>query len=94
MLKYADYIDVFSYDLGIEFPKNTRINEYSIKLKKSKQPLYKPIYNLELVELETFKTYFETDLKPGFIQLSKSPSSAPILFDKKLNGNLCLCVDY
>ena len=46
------------------------------------------------MELETLKTYFETHLKTGFICPSKSPAGAPILFDKKPDGSLCLCVDY
>ena len=46
------------------------------------------------MELETFQTYIETHLKTGFIRLSKSPVDAPILFDKKPDGSLCLCVDY
>ena len=31
--KYADYADVFSFDLTIELPENTCINKYAIKLK-------------------------------------------------------------
>ncbi len=46
------------------------------------------------MELETLKTYIETHLKTGFIRPSKSPAGAPILFDKKPDGNLRLCVDY
>ncbi len=46
------------------------------------------------MELETLKTYIETNLKTGFIRPSKSPAEAPILFDKKSDGSLYLCVDY
>ena len=46
------------------------------------------------MELEILKTYIETHLKTGFIQPSKSPAGAPILFDKKPDGNLRLCVHY
>ena len=38
--------------------------------------------------------YIETNLKNGFIKPSKSPARAPILFDKKPDGSLRLCVDY
>ena len=41
--KYADYVDVFSFDLEIKLPKNTGINKHAIILKKGKQPPYKPI---------------------------------------------------
>ena len=40
------------------------------------------------------KTYIETHLKTGFIRPSKSPAGAPILFDKKPDGSLRLCVNY
>ncbi len=78
----------------MELPENTNMNEHAIKLIKGKQPSYEPIYTLSPVELETLKTYIETHLKTGFIQPSKSPSGAPILFDKKPDGSLRLCVDY
>ncbi len=46
------------------------------------------------MELEALKTYIETHLKTGFIRSSKSPTGAPILFDKKPDGSLRLCVNY
>ena len=46
------------------------------------------------MELETLKTYIETNLANGFIRFSKSLAGAPILFDKKVDGSLRLCVNY
>ena len=46
------------------------------------------------MELKTLKTYIDTHLKTGFIQPSKSPASAPILFDKKPDSSFWLCVNY
>ena len=37
----------------MELPENISINEYAIKLEDGKQPLYRPIYSLDLVKLET-----------------------------------------
>ena len=65
-----------------------------IELEKGKQPLYRPIYSLEPVEFETFKTYIKTNLANGFIKTSKLPASAPILFVCKPNSSFCLYVDY
>ena len=70
------------------------MNEYAIKLEENKQPSFKPIYSLGLVELKTLKTYIETNLINGFICFFKSPAEASILFDRKPDKSLCLCVDY
>ncbi len=78
----------------MELPENTSMNKHIIELIEGKQPPYGPIYTLSLVELETLKTYIKTYLKPGFIRPSKSPISAPILFNKKPDGSLRLCVNY
>ena len=75
-------------------PERTELNEHAIELKEIKQPLYRSIYSLGLVELETLKIYIETHLKTGFIWPSKSLAGEPILFDKKPGGSLWLCVDY
>ena len=92
--KYADYADVFSFDLAIELPENIGINEHAIELQNGKQPPYGLIYSLRPVELETLKIYIETYLKTGFIWPSKSPTGAPILFDKKPDGSLWLYLNY
>ena len=77
-----------------ELPENTGMNEYAIKLEEGKQLPFGPIYNLGLVELETLKKYIKTNLANGFIRLSKFPTGAPILFDRKSDRRLHLCVDY
>ena len=92
--KYTDYANVFLFNLAINLSENTGINKHVIKLEDSKQPSYRPIYSLRLVELKVLKTYIKTYFKTAFIQSSKSPAYAPILFDKKLDGSFWLCVYY
>ena len=58
------------------------------------QPLYGLIYSLGPVKLKTLKAYIENNLVNGFIKPFKSPTRTPILFDKKLDGSLKLCVEY
>lgn len=94
LVKYSDYLNVFSFDLVIELSKNIGINKYAMKLIRSIQLFYKLIYALSLIELEILKTYIKTYLKIGFIKYFKSTASAPILFNKKINNSLHLCVDY
>ncbi len=68
--EYFDYADVFSSDLVMELPEDTEMNEHAIELIEGKQSPYRPIYALSPVELETLKTYIETQLKTGFIRPS------------------------
>ena len=46
------------------------------------------------MELEMLKIYIKANLASGFIRPSKSPTGTPILFVRKKDGSLCLCVDY
>ena len=92
--EYFDYSNIFSAEYAAELPENTGINEHAIKLEKDKQPLFEPIYSLKLVELKTLKTYIKTNLANGFIRPSKSPTKAPILFDKKPDRSFHLCINY
>ncbi len=92
--EYADFVDVFSPKLAVELSEHTGINDHAIELVDDWQPPYGLIYSLRSVELKPLKAYIENHLASGFIRSSKSPAGASILFDKKPNGNLRLCVDY
>ena len=94
MVKYSDYSNVFLAENAAELPENTGIIEHAIELEEGKQLPLSPIYSLRPVELETLKTYIKTNLANGFIQPSKSPARAFILFDRKPDRNLRLYVDY
>lgn len=65
--EYSDFSDVFLEEKASELPEITNLNQHAIKLEEGKQPLYGPIYSLRLVEIETLKTYIETNLANGFI---------------------------
>ena len=65
-----------------------------IDLQKGKEPHFGPIYSLSLPELNALRNCIEENLEKGFIRPSKSPAGAPILFVKKKDGSLRLCVDY
>lgn len=83
--KYTDFADIFSKNLDVELSKYNRINDYAIKLIKGYQPPYGPIYSIELVALETLKTYIKTSLVNNFIRPFKSLGDALIFFFKKPN---------
>ena len=92
--KYSNYTDVFSPSLTSKLPEHTGINVHAIELVEGQQPPYRPIYSLGPIELETLKTYIETNLANRFIKPSKSSAGAPILFDRKSDGSFRLCVNY
>ena len=93
-VEYSDYNNVFLAENAAELPENIGMNEHAIKLGKGKQPPFGLIYSLCPVELETLKTYIETNLANSFIRPFKSLAGAPILFDLNPDRSFRLCVDY
>ena len=81
MAEYSDYSNIFSAKYVAELLEYTGINDHAIELEENKQPLFSPIYSLDSVELETLKTYIETNLANSFIHPFKSSAGAPIFFD-------------
>jgi len=67
--------------------------DYAIDQQPGLEMQYRPIYNLSEVELGTFMAYTETILSIGFSQVSVSSAAALILFAKKQDSGLWLCVD-
>ena len=59
-----------------------------ITLQEGSRPTFGPICGLSEPELEVLRTYLDKNLTKGFIQPSKSPAGAPILFMKKKDGSL------
>ena len=65
-----------------------------IDLQEGTQPPSGPIYNLLQNEFAALWKYLDKNLAKYFIQHSKSPAKAPILFMKKKDGSLWMFVDY
>ena len=92
--KYADFINIFSSKLAVEFSEHIRINNHAIELVDDQQPSYSPIYSLGSVKLEILKVYIENNLANNFIRPFKSLARALIFFDKQSDNSLRLCVNY
>ena len=58
------------------------------------QPISKAPFRMARIELKELKTQFDELLQKGFIRLSVSPRRAPILFVKKKDRTLRLCLDF
>ena len=92
--EYADFADMFNEAAGSVLPPHRGDLDHAIELIPGKSPPFGPLYNLSEHELGVLKEYIDKNLKSGFISASKSSAGAPILFVKKRDGTLRLCVDY
>ena len=90
---YEEYADVFSTQKA-KILLEHRSYDLAIQIKGDKIPPLGPIYSLSALELETLQEFLEKNTKTGIICPSKSPCSVPVLFVKKKDGTLCLCIDY
>ena len=91
--EYSQFKDLFSKSKGNTLPPHRDI-DHAIETTSDFKPFFGPIYSLSEVELKALKDYIDENLANEFIRPSKSPSGAPILFAKKKDGSLRLCVDY
>lgn len=91
--EYLEYTDVFSEESATHLPKHQPW-DHEIPLEKDTKPKFGPIYSLSEVELGSLRDYIERNLATGYIRPSQSPAGHPIIFVKKSDGTLRLCVDY
>ncbi|KAA0048696.1 reverse transcriptase [Cucumis melo var. makuwa] len=87
-----DYPDVFPEELP-RLPPHREI-EFAIELEPGTVPISRTPYRMAPVELKELKVQLQELLDKGFIQPSVSPWGAPVLFVKKKDGSMRLCIDY
>jgi hypothetical protein len=86
-----EYEDVFEEFPG--FPPKRDI-DFSIDLIPRASPVSKTPYRMSMPELKELQMKLEELLKKGYIRPSVSPWGAPVLFVKKKDGTLRLCIDF
>ncbi len=91
--EYQSYQHLFDKDKASVLPQH-KPYDHEIPLAQDSMPPYGPIYSLSELELKALRTYLDENLATGFIRPSSSPAGAPILFVKKKDSSLRLCVDY
>ncbi|CAK9779336.1 unnamed protein product [Cutaneotrichosporon oleaginosum] len=89
--EFHDFADVFSDDPKHALPPH-RPFDHRIPLEPGTTPPFGPIYKLSPVEMATLHDYIQDSLASGIIRPSESPAGAPILFVKKKDGSLRLCL--
>ena len=67
---------------------------FEIELLPGTSPISKAPYRMAPAELRELQTQLQELLDKGFIRPSHSPWGAPVLFVKKKDGTLRMCIDY
>jgi hypothetical protein len=91
--EYHAYADVFSEGVAKELPPH-RPYDHPIDIEEGETPPFRKMYNMSELELKSLKDYLDDMLGKGFIRPSSSSAGAPVLFARKKDGSLRLCVDY
>ena len=87
----SKFPDVFQSPQGV--PPD-RSDPFTIELEPGTAPLSKSLYRMAPAEMAELKKQLEELLDKGFIRPSSSPWGAPVLFVKKKDGSMRLCIDY
>ena len=87
-----EFQDVFPVELP-GLPPDRDV-EFTIKLLPGTDPISVAPYRMAPTELRELKTQLQELIEKGYIRPSISPWGAPVLFVKKKDGTLRLCIDY
>jgi len=87
-----EFLDVFSSDLPDELVD--REIEFNIDVAPGTQPISKAPYRMAPTGLKELKIQLQELFDKGFVRPSASPWGVPMLFVKKKDGTLGMCIDY
>ena len=88
----TEFLKVFLEDL-VGLPPNRKL-EFTIDLILGSALISQTPYRMAPSELKELKVQLQDLVDKGFNRPSVSPRGAPVLFVKKKDGSLWLCVDY
>jgi len=88
-----EFLPLFSEALAKKLPPHWPY-DHKIPLREGFTSPFGPLYSMFRTELQTLMEWLEENLSKGFIRASSSPAASPIVFVKKTDGSLRLCVDY
>jgi hypothetical protein len=91
--EYHEFSDIFSKG-KVETLSEHRPYNLKIDLEEGQAPPPGRMYSLSPLELGPLRTFIEDNVRSGFIRPTNSLHGAPILFMRKKDGSLQLCVDY
>lgn len=88
-----EYADIFRDQLPNQLPPS-RALDHRIDLVPGSTPPNRATYRMSPKELDELKRQLNELVEHGFIQPSQSPFGAPVLFARKKDGSLRMCIDY
>src|SRR6201992_1758150 len=71
-----------------------RYIDHGITVEEGKKPPFGRMYSMSDAELKVLREWLHDNLFKSFIRASTSSCTSPVLFIKKKDGSLQLCVDY
>ena len=90
-------LDEFKDVMQSELPKKLplrREEDHKIKLEQGAKPPAMGPYRMAPLELEELRRQLKELLDVGFVQPAKAPYDVPVLFQKKHDGSLQMCINY
>ncbi|KAK8918385.1 hypothetical protein KSP39_PZI021868 [Platanthera zijinensis] len=88
----SEFPDVFPAEL-LGMPPDREV-EFSIDVEPGTRPISKTPYRMTPRELEELRSQLDELLERGYIRPSSSPWGAPVLFVKRKDRSMRLCIDY
>ena len=88
----CEFEDIF-LDKLLGLPLQRDVN-FIIELHPGRSPISMTLHRMGSIELHELKVQIQELLDEGFIRPSTSPWGAPVMFAKKKDKTLRLCVDY
>ncbi|XP_039033835.1 uncharacterized protein LOC120169792 [Hibiscus syriacus] len=89
----AEFKDVMPAELPKKLPPKREV-DHKIELVPNAEPLARAPYRMAPPELKEMRRQLKDLLNAGYIRPSKSPYGASVLFQKKHDGSLRMCIDY
>ena len=91
--EHHEFATLFFWEKFNKLPSHW-LYDHIIPLLSDKEPSKGPLYNMCRDELLVLQKYLKDHLFKGFIRVSSSSAASSIIFVKKPEGDLWLCVNY
>ena len=91
--EYYEFASLFFWEKSDKLPSHHSYN-HIIPLISDKKLSKESLYNISYNELQMLQKYLKDYLSKGFICVSSSSAASSVIFVKKPEDELCLCVNY